>query len=99
MRIWAMYRSRTVLFSMAILVLFSLIAMGLLEGFGYANVKGMFISKGGKAFIAQYEKLTNYSDFGTCAGSACLWSWSSIASLRVCVLVSLFHSRYENEQL
>lgn len=39
MRIWAMYRSRTVLLAMSVLVLISLVAMGLLEGFGYANVK------------------------------------------------------------
>lgn len=41
MRIWAMYRSRTVLLAMTVLVLISLVAMGLLEGFGYANVKGV----------------------------------------------------------
>ncbi|GJJ12981.1 hypothetical protein Clacol_007228 [Clathrus columnatus] len=41
MRIWAMYRSKKVLFSMTLLVFLSLVAMGLLEGFGYSNVKGL----------------------------------------------------------
>ncbi|KIJ56462.1 hypothetical protein M422DRAFT_239677 [Sphaerobolus stellatus SS14] len=38
MRLWAMYRSRNVLVSMTVFVSIALMGMGLLEGFGYADL-------------------------------------------------------------
>jgi len=43
MRLWAMYRRKEVLVAMTGIVCLALIAMGLVEGFGYANVEGATI--------------------------------------------------------
>jgi len=41
MRLWAMYRQRKVLIGMTAIVGIALLAMGLVEGFGYSNVQGI----------------------------------------------------------
>ncbi|KAF8521142.1 hypothetical protein JB92DRAFT_1832889 [Gautieria morchelliformis] len=60
LRLWAIYRSKRIMYAMSAIIVLGLVGMGLVEGFGYHNLIAIDLHAGGLAHICGPMQLPHY---------------------------------------